>query len=201
MPTYYKNICSYCKIEFSVIPRNKNQKYCNFKCARAAKSSKTEPKLTNCIRCSNPINYGQQKFCSRSCSAKFNNLIRSDESRSQQKATILKTLEEKFKDKPKKVKIVKIKVKKTKLMMAIDESLYPKKYFAIIKYTSLFLNKDKSLITYDDVAKFKDWLFEKINIDNLSPTEIGKIIRFEGISFSMFIKSSIKYLSSYYKYL
>lgn len=62
----------------------------------------------NCPQCATEIRgYESKKFCNSICAAKFNNALRSSESRDQQKVTLKNTLEEKFG--PKKIKIAKLK--------------------------------------------------------------------------------------------
>jgi hypothetical protein len=49
--------------------------------------------MSNCLYCNIILLHKNNKFCSKSCAAKFNNKVRSKESREQQKITLAKTLE------------------------------------------------------------------------------------------------------------
>lgn len=73
-----------------------------------------------------------------------------------------------------------------------NDNLFPRIKFAVIKYTAMFLEKDKSAITYSDVEKFRNWLIDRLHLDNLSPFEITKLLGISHSDFGMFIKKCMK---------
>jgi hypothetical protein len=128
-----------------------------------------------CLYCHSPIKENL-KFCSKSHAAKFNNSKRTGASRKQQSITLTTTLK-------KKSKPVKLSL--------IDPNLYPKTKTGVIKYTALFLNKDKNLVTYDDVSKFKDCLEYYLNVENLSPEQIKTKLNFPHKNFNSFLTTGL----------
>jgi predicted nucleic acid-binding Zn ribbon protein len=70
---------------------------------------------------------------------------------------------------------------------SIISNLYPRKYFAMIKYTALYLQKNPDDVTYDDVSIFKDYINAKLHVDNLSPSQIAHELGIVHANFGMFI--------------
>ncbi len=108
MPTFIHKQCFHCNSEFTVIPREQNQRFCSIQCS--GKSRRTKLRTLSCLQCGKPIN-GTGKFCNRSCAAMYNNAIRPIESRLKQKQTMLV----KFPPKEPKEKPIRIKVEKKKV--------------------------------------------------------------------------------------
>lgn len=72
MPTLYTKSCQQCKSLFEVLPRDKNKKLCTLTCAREFRRNPN--KLPHCLYCNKDLNEKHQmRFCSNSCSAKYNN--------------------------------------------------------------------------------------------------------------------------------
>lgn len=88
---------------------NVTEKAIKSKCGRLKISTyRNQYVETTCFICNSKIldlKNNNRKFCSRKCSAIYNNSIRTKESREKQKETLLKTLLKK----PRKIKIVKVK--------------------------------------------------------------------------------------------
>jgi hypothetical protein len=74
MPTYIHKICLQCNIEFLVLPRDKNKKFCTYKCYNnyTVYNSKKERRI-NCLNCNAILANNKNKFCSHSCSATYSN--------------------------------------------------------------------------------------------------------------------------------
>jgi hypothetical protein len=75
--------------------------------------------------------------------------------------------------------------------MSKSSDLYPKKRVGVIKYTSIYLNKDHRTITYQDVDEFKLYVSDQIHIMNLSPNQIAKQLGITHKNFGTFIKSCL----------
>lgn len=91
MSTLYTITCNYCSRIFTVIARNKKQKFCSRECFKLF--NKNHNVLDKCIVCNIDLNRKlQKKFCSNSCSATYNNSIRTTESRLKQKQKLKETL-------------------------------------------------------------------------------------------------------------
>lgn len=77
MATLYHKVCEHCSSEFTVIARNKKQRFCCSECVRQSRKRIREDK---CIQCGTPLTSRYQtNFCSRSCSATYYNKIRPEE--------------------------------------------------------------------------------------------------------------------------
>lgn len=188
---YIEKVCNHCENKF--IARNCRQakkKFCTTACSIASKAVIKE--FTTCQNCGNSLNSGQPKFCSRSCSAIYSNANRPVESRIKQRETLL--AHNAANPKPKKVKEVKTRIKKIKDSTTNQpiENLYPRKYSSVIKFTALYLNKEKDVITYSDVDLFKEYINQELHVNNLSPSQIKDKLGIKYSNFSSFIKDCLK---------
>jgi hypothetical protein len=100
MGTYYSKICGKCEHAFSVKAKEKKQKYCSNECYLAA----IHRPLNACKFCSQLT---KKHFCSHSCSASFNNKLRTPEMREKQRNAVKLTCEKKFRDYEPKPKVRK----------------------------------------------------------------------------------------------
>lgn len=99
MATLYHKACEHCSSEFTVIARNKKQRFCCSECVRLSRKRIREDK---CIQCGTPLTSRYQtNFCSRSCSATYYNKIRprTEEVKEKIRQSVLKYL---IKNPPKK---------------------------------------------------------------------------------------------------
>jgi hypothetical protein len=80
--------CQHCNIKF--FSKRTETKFCSRACYEIL-HSKVRDNI-QCLECSKELKGEQKKFCSQSCAAKYNNRIRSVESRIAQKCAIRKTL-------------------------------------------------------------------------------------------------------------
>lgn len=76
----YKRICTVCKIEFQAQRSTDTPKYCSPQCRINESLSKYHP----CVECGTLI-HPNKKFCTKSCSAKHNNISRGPRSESTKK--------------------------------------------------------------------------------------------------------------------
>lgn len=70
-----ERICPHCDNTFVVPTKNKSKAYCDNKCY-LAHLAESKPPNNNCKECDKEIYY-LKKFCNRSCSATYNNKLRS----------------------------------------------------------------------------------------------------------------------------
>ena len=122
MPTLIHKQCLHCNTEFTIIPREKDKKYCSIQCVGISRRKTT--RLSSCLQCGTKLTKkGSLKFCNSSCAASYNNSNRSADSRAKQ----AETLKLRF---PKKVKIPKI----PKIRMSTITIKQPKKIIPKIKH-------------------------------------------------------------------
>jgi hypothetical protein len=67
MPTYISKSCRHCNVGFSVLPRNKNQRYCSQECH--IESIKNHEVEISCVKCRTKFNTknSKKRYCSRTC--------------------------------------------------------------------------------------------------------------------------------------
>lgn len=73
LPTYISKTCPQCNYDFTVLPRDKRIQFCGHACFNLSRAKIRE--YINCANCDKSLLPKQVKFCSRSCSATFNNKI------------------------------------------------------------------------------------------------------------------------------
>lgn len=70
----YDKSCLHCNNIFVInCPQSNKQKYCTQMCANESK--RKHHKEIQCVQCQKPLRRHQRRFCSRSCSAIFNNAL------------------------------------------------------------------------------------------------------------------------------
>lgn len=154
---------------------------------------------------------GHRKFCSRSCSATYNNSKRGPKSQDT-KAKISATVRKKL---PIYSKVSwckscagviqnewKTKCQKCRTRLSCDTKssipedaltdVYPRLRHGIITHAARVLEKDRAQITYKDVEIFRNIIETHLNQDNLSPSQIAEKYQIKHSDFGMFIKKCLK---------
>lgn len=213
MPTYIKKTCQHCGEEFEVCRGDEYRKFCSSSCAakynNARRTTLSRKKQQETLKKTYEIKYEFTAGLSRKEKEMRRRIIR-DMIRSYSIDYDLERIPPSLKlivdlyIKPISVVIHKQKYfgqkpkesdKKTRLIAAKS----------VIEHTSLFLNKDKTSITIEDINNFKLWVYEKVHIDNWTPRQIKEYLGSTYSEFGMFIKSTlkipIKTLPEYHQYI
>ena len=94
MPTFIGKVCTNCLIEYSVVIRYKNKRFCSAACHQHYRKQVAKTaRLSQCISCCLPLTKKSSiKFCSQSCSAIYNNNSRDATVHQKQSKTLKNTL-------------------------------------------------------------------------------------------------------------
>lgn len=74
--------------------------------------------------------------------------------------------------------------------MSNASNLYPKRRSAACKYAGIYLKKNPDEITYTDIQVFKEYLYDAIHNQNLSPKQISTLNEFNSSNFCGIITGS-----------